>query len=96
MKDLKMKNRQLHEIIDDLRNEQVSLQEQVSRLEEDLSLQYHQYRNESDARKLLIADMNDLRYRNEELLAAKNNPACKTVTDDAHKEDPVVLRIALQ
>jgi len=96
MKDLKVKNRQLYEVIDELRNEQVSLQEQVSKLEEDLALQYQHYRNESDARKLLIADINDLRYRNEELLAAKSNPVCKTETDGSHREDPVMLRIALR
>jgi len=94
MKDLKVKNRQLYETIDELRNEQVSLKEQVSRLEDELASQYERYRDEFDARKLLIADVNDLRHRNEELLAAKNST--KTETEDQLKEDPVMLRIALR
>jgi len=92
MKDIKAKNRQLYETIDELRNEHVSLKEQVSRLEEELASQYLRYRDEFDARKLLIADVNELRYQNEELLAAKTH----TETQDAHKEDPVMLRIALR
>jgi len=92
MKDLKVKNRQLHETIDELRNEHVSLKEQVSQLEEDLAAQYLRYRDEFDARKLLIADVNELRYQNEELLAAKTS----TQTQDVSNEDPVMLRIALK
>jgi len=94
MKNLKTKNRQLYETIDELRNEQVSLEEQVSKLEKELASQYQQYRDEFDARKLLITDVNDLRYQKEELLAAKS----KTMSEiqDADKEDPVMLRIALR
>jgi len=92
MKDLKVKNRQLYETVDELRNEQVSLNEQVKKLEDELAAQYLRYRDEFDARKLLIADANDLRRQNEELLAAKNSTRSK----DINKEDPVMLRIALR
>jgi len=92
MKDLKVKNRQLYETIDDLRNDHVSLREQVCKLEDELSVQYERYRDEFDARKLLIADINELRYRNEELSAAR--PNAETILDN--KEDPVMLRIALK
>jgi len=92
MKDLKVKNRQLYETVDELRNEQVSLNEQVKKLEDELAAQYLRYRDEFDARKLLIADANDLRRQNEELLAAKNITRSK----DINKEDPVMLRIALR
>jgi len=64
-------------------------------LEEELSAQYERYRDEFDARKLLIADVNELRYRNEELLAAKTATSTKT-QDTQDKEDPVMLRIALR
>jgi len=94
MKDLKVKNRQLYETIDELRNEHVSLKEQVSRLDKELASQYQRYRDEFDARKLLIADVNELRHQNEELLAVKTKP--HTETQDADKEDPVMLRIALR
>jgi len=92
MKDLKVKNRQLYETVDELRNEQVSLNEQLKKLEDELAAQYLRYRDEFDARKLLIADANDLRRQNEELLAAKNITRSK----DINKEDPVMLRIALR
>jgi len=92
MKDLKVKNHQLYETVDELRNEHVSLKEQVKKLEDDLASQYLRYRDEFDARKLLIADINDMRHQNEELLAAKNI----SKTQDANKEDPVMLRIALR
>jgi len=94
MKDLKAKNRQLYEKIDELRNEHVSLKDQVSRLEQDLAAQYLRYRDEFDARKLLIADVNALRHQNEELSlsAGKSNAE----SNEAHEEDPVMLRIALR
>lgn len=92
MKDLKVKNRQLYETIDELRSEHVSLKEQVSKLEEELAAQYLRYRDEFDARKLLIADVNELRYQKEELLAAR----CNTETQATDKEDSVMLRIALK
>ena len=81
----------MHETVDELRNEHVSLKEQVKRLEDELASQYLHYRDEFDARKLLIADINDLRQQNEELLATKN-----IRTQDVNKEDPAVLRIALR
>jgi len=79
---------------------QVSLQQQVSRLEAELAVQYERYRNEFDARKLLIADINELRSLNEELSAAKNTTTAAAVTaktqESSDKEDPVMLRIALR
>jgi hypothetical protein len=92
VKDLKAENRRLYEKIDTLRNEQVELHHQVERLEEDLGSQYLKYRDEYDARKLLIADMNELRYQHEELLAAKSSAE----SQEGEKEDPVMLRIALK
>lgn len=91
IKDLKMENRQLYEKIDELKDERVSLDEQVSRLEEELASQYLRYRDEYDARKLLIADVNELRYQQEEMMAARNAEAA-----EGEKEDPVMLRIALK
>lgn len=87
-----MKNRQLHETIDELRNKHMSLNEQVSSLEQELASSYERYRDEYDARKLLISDVNELRIRNEELMAARGH----VETQDADKEDPVMLRIALR
>jgi hypothetical protein len=92
IKDLKSENRRLYEKIDSLHNEHVSLREQVSKLEEELASQYLRYRDEHDARKLLIADINDLRYQQEEMMSSKANIEAQ----DAEKEDPVMLRIALQ
>jgi hypothetical protein len=89
---LKAENRKLYERIDELRNEQVSLHKQVERLEEDLASTYLRYRDEYDARKLLIADMNELRVQHEETLAAKNSAEAL----QGEKEDPVMLRIALK
>ena len=82
----------MYEKIDELRNEHVSLHEQVSRLEEELASEYLRYRDEYDARKLLVSDINELRYQHEEMLAARSNAEAL----EGEKEDPVMLRIALK
>jgi len=79
----------LYETVDELRAEHVSLKSQVNKLEEDLASQYLRYRDQFDARKLLISDVNT-RYHNE-LLVVPNDE-----THGANNGDPVMLRLALR
>lgn len=64
---------------------------QVSRLQETLREEHQKYRDECDARKLLIADINDLRYQQEDYMASKQSNTDQEVT-----EDPVMLKLALK
>ncbi|XP_005105955.1 translin-associated factor X-interacting protein 1 [Aplysia californica] len=91
MSDLKKENRDLYGKISSLMNEQHDLKEQVNRLKTKLSEEYHKYRDECDARKLLVADINDLRYQQEDYLASKNTAQQNQDTE----EDPVILKMAL-
>ena len=79
--------------MDDLRNDRIALEEQVSRLEEELAAQYLQYRDECDARKLLVIDINDVRNQLEELSNARHT--IHEVTS-GEVDDPVTLRIGLK
>ncbi len=49
---------------------------------------YRQYRDESDARKVLLADYNDLKYKHQE----QKGDDVATTTE---AEDPVVLKLKL-
>ncbi|GFN79179.1 translin-associated factor x-interacting protein 1 [Plakobranchus ocellatus] len=92
MTDLKKLNKDLHAKISDLVNEQQDLKEQVARLQTKLEEEYHKYRDECDARKLLVADINDLRYQQEDYMASRSGAQANQDTD----EDPVILKMALQ
>lgn len=89
---LRKENRGLYEKISTMINEQKDLQEQVTRLQEKLREEYQKFRDECDARKLLIADINNLRYQQEDYLASKQAASEMHETE----EDPVMLKIALK
>jgi DNA-binding XRE family transcriptional regulator len=91
MLDMKRENKRLYHRIDELRQQQLDLESQVERLQEELAVEYLLRRDESDARKLLISDMNDLRYQQED------NVARKTVQEsEQEKDDPLTLKMALK
>jgi len=92
MKDLKTENCRLREMIDDLHNNHRSLEVQVSKLMEDIASQYLLYRDEYDARKLLIADINELHFQQEEQMISKQSMEAL----DGEKEDPLMLKLALR
>lgn len=91
MSEMKKENKALYGRISKLMNEQRDLQEQVNRLQTKLSEEYHKYRDECDMRKLLVSDINDLRYQQEDYLQSKNSAQQNQDTD----EDPVILKISL-
>ena len=90
--DLKKENQRLYRRIDELRNEQRALEAQVEKLQDELATEYLRYRDECDARKLLVADINDLRYQQEDMLMSKQSMA----ELEEEKDDPVTLKIALR
>ena len=90
--DLKKENSKLYKKISDMRNEQTDLQSQVVKLQEELSAEYLKYRDECDARKLLVSDINDLRYQQEDMAMAKQG--MKELEEE--EIDPVTMRIALK
>ncbi|ESO91005.1 hypothetical protein LOTGIDRAFT_191501 [Lottia gigantea] len=92
MTDLKAQNRGLFGQIAAMKNEHEDLLEQIARLKDKLSEEYRKYRDECDARKLLISDINDLRYQQEDYLMSKQN---MQEIEEA-QEDPVTLKIALR
>lgn len=90
MLDMKKENQRLHNIISRLREEQVSLQVQVEKLQEEVAAEYLRYRNECDARKMLIADINELKYQQEDA----KKPS--TEEDGEGKEDVTFIKLALK
>ncbi|KAL2094112.1 hypothetical protein ACEWY4_011424 [Coilia grayii] len=88
MKALKEDKRRLQRVIDDLREKQRALEDQVCRLQEDLAAQYLAYRNEYDARKLLIANIGSMSYAT----AEETNDG----EEVAESEDPVKVKLALK
>ena len=71
----------------------MSLETQVEKLREELAAEYLKYRDECDARKMLVSDINELRYQQEDILMSKNS---MEELDEGEKDDPITLKIALR
>lgn len=60
---LKREKQQLVDELDGSREERYNLKRQIERLQEEVEEQYRQYRDEADARRMLVSDLNELKYR---------------------------------
>ncbi|KAM6223780.1 translin-associated factor X-interacting protein 1 [Rhynchocyon petersi] len=85
---LKKEKMNLLKLIDKKNEEKVSLQSEVSKLRKDLAEEYLHYLTERDARKILLADLNELRYQREDMSLAQS--------PGIWGEDPVTLTLALK
>lgn len=94
IRDLKAENNRLYQKISEINNEKLELKSQVEKLQDELAVQYLQYRDECDERKLLITEYNNLRYEQEDSM--KQNPDMEEDEEEKLKNDPVFLRTALQ
>ena len=65
----------------------------MEKLQEELAAEYLRYRDECDARKLLVTDINDLRYQQEDMLMSKQS---MEDMEEEEKDDPITLKIALR
>ena len=63
----------------------------MPQLQSEIGGLYEQYRHEVDARKVLLADFNDLKYRQQE---QKSDDVGGGGADES-RDDPVVLKLKL-
>ncbi|XP_053522737.1 translin-associated factor X-interacting protein 1 isoform X2 [Artibeus jamaicensis] len=85
---LKKEKMNLLKLIDKKNEEKISLQSEVTKLRKNLAEEYLRYLSERDARKILIADLNELRYQREDMSLAQS--------PGVWGEDPVKLTLALK
>ncbi|XP_051057437.1 translin-associated factor X-interacting protein 1 [Phodopus roborovskii] len=85
---LKKEKMNLLKLIDKKNEEKVSLQSEVTKLRKSLAEEYLRYLTERDARKILIGDLNELRYQREDMSLAQS--------PGVWGEDPVKLTLALK
>ncbi|XP_070254268.1 translin-associated factor X-interacting protein 1 isoform X1 [Myotis yumanensis] len=85
---LKKEKMSLLKLIDKKNEEKISLQSEVTKLRKSLAEEYLRYLTERDARKILIADLNELRYQREDMSLAQS--------PGVWGEDPVKLALALK
>uniref|UniRef100_A0A8C9QB83 Translin associated factor X interacting protein 1 n=1 Tax=Spermophilus dauricus TaxID=99837 RepID=A0A8C9QB83_SPEDA len=85
---LKKEKMNLLKLIDKKNEEKISLQTEVSKLRKNLAEEYLHYLSERDARKILIGDLNELRYQREDMSLAQS--------PGVWGEDPVKLTLALK
>ncbi|XP_006878954.1 PREDICTED: translin-associated factor X-interacting protein 1 [Elephantulus edwardii] len=78
----------LLKLIDKKNEEKISLQSEVSKLRKNLAEEYLHYLTERDARKILLADLNELRYQREDMSLAQ--------PPGVSGEDVVKLTLALK
>ncbi|PAA91648.1 hypothetical protein BOX15_Mlig004790g2 [Macrostomum lignano] len=90
MRQLRSLNLGLREKIDKMHEQQHDLEQQVETLKAELTDMQQRYRDEADSRKLLVADMNELRSQQEDMSIFK-----KAADSEDSGEDPVQLRIGL-
>ncbi|XP_066494078.1 translin-associated factor X-interacting protein 1 [Tiliqua scincoides] len=88
---VRMKKDRLHllKLIDQMKEEKCSLETQVSMMRKTVAAEYLRYLNESDARKLLLIDLNEMYRLKEEMKVIK-------VPDEGKGEDSVKLTLALK
>ncbi|XP_042351356.1 translin-associated factor X-interacting protein 1 [Plectropomus leopardus] len=86
---LKREKQQLQRDIEAMREKEKAMQAVVDHLQSELSNQYLQYREERDARKLLIWQLNDLRRGS----VKEEHPADENTEES---KDPVELQLALK
>lgn len=101
IKQLKEEKKLQMEYILELKNEKQALHVQVEKLQKEMSVEHEKFRNEQDKRKLLILDLNDLRFQQEEAKLAelkreKKRMAQGMPDDEDTQDDPVTLKIALR
>lgn len=84
---LRQECQRLQHVIKSMRRQQSALQIQVDHLKEDLATQYQLYRDERDARKLLIIRISTM-DSTQDTEHDKN--------EDVESEDPMVVKMALQ
>uniref|UniRef100_A0A8C0WX11 Translin-associated factor X-interacting protein 1 N-terminal domain-containing protein n=3 Tax=Castor canadensis TaxID=51338 RepID=A0A8C0WX11_CASCN len=85
---LKREKMNLLKLIDKKNEEKISLQSEVSKLRKSLAEEYLHYLSERDARKILIGDLNELRYQREDVSLSQS--------PGVWGEDPVKLTLALK
>ncbi|KAK2496177.1 hypothetical protein MC885_001871 [Smutsia gigantea] len=85
---LKKEKMNLLKLIDKKNEENISLQSEVTKLRKNLAEEYLHYLSERDARKILIADLNELRYQREDMSLAQS--------PGIWGEDPMKLTLALK
>ncbi|XP_040592510.1 translin-associated factor X-interacting protein 1 isoform X2 [Mesocricetus auratus] len=85
---LKKEKMNLLKLIDKKNEEKISLQSEVTKLRKSLAAEYLRYLTERDARKILIGDLNELRYQREDMSLAQS--------PGVWGEDPVKLTLALK
>ncbi|NXL64731.1 TXIP1 protein, partial [Chordeiles acutipennis] len=85
---LKQEKQHLLKVIDNMKEENNSLQTQVERLQTSVAEEYTRYLNEHDARKLLLAQLNDM--HNEEVERTRHQ------TQAVKGEDVVKVTLALK
>ncbi|XP_049720010.1 translin-associated factor X-interacting protein 1 isoform X2 [Elephas maximus indicus] len=85
---LKKEKMNLLKLIDKKNEEKVSLQSEVAKLRKNLAQEYLRYLSERDARKILITDLNELRYQREDMSLAQS--------PGIWGEDPMKLTLALK
>ncbi|VEL42546.1 unnamed protein product [Protopolystoma xenopodis] len=64
----------------------------VEHLAQQLSEEYNKYRDEADARRILISDINELREQFDDMSIAKKH----ALQSSREGDDPIILRLALQ
>ncbi|XP_067409207.1 translin-associated factor X-interacting protein 1 [Emydura macquarii macquarii] len=85
---LKKEKLYLLKLIDKMKEEKESLQAQVNKLRKNVAKEYVRYLNECDARKLLLADLNEMRNQQLEMSLRQ--------VQDVKGEDLVKLTLALK
>ncbi|KAJ1081829.1 hypothetical protein NDU88_002002 [Pleurodeles waltl] len=88
IKTLKTEKLILLKQIDKLKTDRSFLKTQVAKLQKELAKQYYHFRNEFDARKLLISDINEMKFQREDVKQSHSQ--------DVASEDPAVLALALK
>ncbi|XP_063721278.1 translin-associated factor X-interacting protein 1-like isoform X2 [Symsagittifera roscoffensis] len=104
--DLRKENIRLLQKIDSMKEKEKDYQAQIDKISEELSREYERYKNECDQRRMLVQDLNEMRYLREQeqsvsgaggSVAGDGEAGNETQEKEPEQQDdPIILKIALR
>jgi len=102
--DLRKENIRLLQKIDSMKEKEKDYQAQIDKISEELAHEYERYKNECDQRRMLVQDLNEMRYQREQEQSVSGAGGSQMDGDanETHdmepeqQDDPIILKIALR
>ncbi|XP_075251680.1 translin-associated factor X-interacting protein 1-like isoform X2 [Convolutriloba macropyga] len=102
--DLRKENIRLLQKIDSMKEKEKDYQAQIDKISDELAREYERYKNECDQRRMLVQDLNEMRYQREQEQSVSGGGGSQIdgeanetqEKEPEQQDDPIILKIALR